>query len=367
MTKQTEKTALKKARDAITEAIAEGNRPDIADIVLVEHLKGNKTFWDRVQATWFPLLVVSLAMLLLGIMATHHPPVVRTKGHIQTTVVDLRDLAATPRDIMVLADATERTRVRIFGAQAADADGCVLRLDSAELRFETTSFQALLDGMSGLRLEVAPRLRVSGQPDEQVDLLAEVSTALDIEALDVRSVTTADGGGTCPDADSLILKPQSGEAMQIFFPVKGAAALPQLLRLPQLKISMASFALADLNFGRPDCAILSAKFEIVQEIPYLGLSATKPVELPRGACLSLPADLWSIELAGLETGRLEVTAKTSTGAVIDIDDGSDDVDLKQTYLEVVSADPNIAMIFGAIVFVLTTVWGAAAFVREVVS
>lgn len=367
MSKQAEKTALENAQNAIKTAIAIGQKPDPVDILVAEYLKESKTLKDRIAASWFPLVVVTLCMLLLGVMATWHPPVISTKASIQTAVVEFNNLDATARDALVLSDQAQHSDFRVFGAQSVDINGCSVNTNGSAIAFETPSLQALLDGLTKLRIEVRRLPTMPGAPEAQVSLVVTSPSFGVLEIPDGRAIGIGNGTGACANAGVMEIVPQSGHSLEISLIRKAAAALPQTLNMPVINASDTSFLASDVQSGRPECAIGSARFEIVQEIPYLGLRSTSRTILPRGVCLALPGGPWQISLAGRPAGLFQFEASADDGNLVDLDDGSRNQDLTQTYLEVIMEDPDIGMIFGGVIFILTTVWSAAAFLREVVS
>ena len=359
--------AITQAENAVTRAIREGRTPACADLLLLQRWKRKKTLRNRLRDSAFPLVVVAVAMLVMALMATNRPPVTKFQGHLQTTAVDLQISEAQSVESLYLRGATKVTTFMAFGFAAARLGSCQRDVSNQGVRFQGSGLHLPLSGAERLRLEVTRQPPPAGGRHATVSLLATINTNAVVEAFNVSGAGRPSGFATCPENGILKLVPDGAAEIELAAPQVPAAAFPEFLTMPPISVAQATFGRRDGGALVPTCALKGARLEIRQEIGIIGVSGTKAIEPSKGTCLDLPDGEWRVHLTPGAEGTIDVSFRSSGGAVADIDDGLPANAVTRTYLEILAADPGLALILGAIAFILTTVWSAAAVLKEFVS
>ena len=360
--------ARTRAEEAVAQAIREGRSPATADLLLLQYWTREKPLGDRLRDSAFPLLVVAVAMLVMLVMATHHPPVTEARGDLQTTAVDLRILEAQPSDSLILQGAQEVTRFHAFNFATARLGSCSFNVSGQGIRFRGSGLQLPLSGAESLRLETRHTAAVGGR-DAEVSILARITTDAVVDAFGLGGAGFTVGSATaiCPTTGVLELDPAGAATIELTAPQVAAAAFPEFLKVSSpIPVSRATFGRRS-GVSPETCALTAARLALSQTIPVVEVSATTTMELPQGTCLDLPDAEWQVTLTPAAEGIIGVSFSSSAGAVANIDDGLPAEAVMLTYLEVLSADPDLALIFGAIAFILTTVWSAATLLKEILS
>ena len=361
------KQAIAHAEKAVARAIREGRTPASADLLLLQHWKREKTLRDRFRDSAFPLLVVAVAMLVMILMATHRPPVTKVQGRLQTTAVDLQLTKAPSFGSLDLQRAKEVTTFRAFGFAVARLGSCQLDVSNRGVRFQGSGLHLPLNGAERLRLEVTRHLPPAGGRHPTVSLLATIKTDSVVEASHVSGARTTSGSATCPENGVLELDPVGATEIELAGPQVAAGAFPEFLTVSRMSVSQATFGRRDGDGLLDTCALKAAHLEFRQEIWILGVSETKAIEPPKGTCLDLPDGEWRVHLTPDAEGIIGVSFSSSGASVANIDDGLPANAVTLTYLEILAADPGLALILGAIACILTTVWSAAVALKEFVS
>ena len=358
--------AKAQAEDAVTRAIQEGRRPALADLLLLQHWQREKTLRDRLRGSAFPLVVVASATLVMALMATHRPPVTEVQGHLQTTAVELQISDANHSGSLMLDGANGVMTFGAFGFAAAQLGSCQFDVRGQGVDFRGSSLQVGLSGVERLRLEVTRHSAPVAGQHATVSLLAEIKTDAVVDATGVSGANTTSGAGAlaCPGYDFLELDPKGDAEIELTAQV-AAVAFPEFLKVSPLSVSRTTFGRRDGDRLLETCALRAARLELSQEIRVIGASAIKYIELPKGTCLDLTDG--DVRITPGTEGIIGVRFRSSGGDGANIDDGLPADAVTLTYLEILIADPSLALILGAIAFILTTVLSAAAALKEIVS
>lgn len=367
MTPEEIKQAIARADEAIARSVRAGQKPDPSDLLLLQHLSPPRTLRDRIYSSAFPLVIVVAAMIVLAILATNRPPVVEMIGEARTTAFDLTfdgasDFATLDRTALNLVGA-EAATFRASGFASAWLGNCALDLSDEDLQFEAGRVSLPLGGATRLRMEVARNEASFGGPNPSLSLYLASETDSVVDALGVSDVRPQRSSEACRNSNILTLDPEEPVRIEIAVPRVAAAEFPDFLSsLLRIPVSTADFGAARRPGYPESCALQSAQVTVRQEIAFPRVSASKLITLPPGVCLEIIDG--DVDVRPYSDGSFGVRF---TSASANIDDGLPADAPTLTYLEILTADPDIGLILSAIAFILTTVWSVAVLLKEILT
>lgn len=350
----------KQSEASIAQAIASGIRPRLADVLILHLLKPQRTLGQRMRKAAFPLAVVAIAFVLMLAAAFRHPPTVQIRGELEVTNFALQVAGySLGQDKLEISSFADGTPIAVFGYADADLADCVNTLGPSRYRVMRASLSVL--GPAKFLGQFDRRPTTAGQDTPNAFVSFESDTSMSLEL--ARATLEGKPGGACVDTDTLRLRPE-GELVEIVVGPVVASELAYSMFLPSLRVINAQFSEAGHGTATQRCAIRTVDLSIVQRIPFLEMEREQSQIVPDGTCLDFKAtdhQGWDMRLSATSTGfllRFDGTALPS------LDDGKRDTALLSTYLEILMDDPTLGGIFGATVFILTTLWGVATFIRE---
>lgn len=356
--------AIARAEAAIADAVRTGNRPDAGDLLLLQHLQLPRTFGERLQSSAFPLVVVIIALAVMALLATNRPPVIEVTGEAHTMAMSLELQAdlSPDRKLGLTTPRSASVDFRASGFETAFFGHCPLVLSGQNLGFTATGIVLPLSGTTSLSIE-SDRLEGSfGGPMPKLSFFLTAKTSNIAEAYGVvlsdpdqldaacRGLTTAElDPGATPQANAAITVPRVE-----------AADFPDFLSLPPgLPVSRVTFGHWETAGRSEFCALKSARMRVEQKIRLLDVSETRAVTPPTGTCFEILNGTVTVIPAADGSFRVRFSA-----AVANVDDGIPPHSVGATYLEILTSDPHIGLILGAITYILTTIWGIAVVTRE---
>lgn len=363
MTPQETKDAIACAEAAVANALRSGEKPDPSDLLLLQHLTPPRTFCERIRASAFPLIVVTIAMLIMALLATSRPPVVEIAGEARTTALDLTFNADLPDSKALILASRSALQFRASGFSRALIGACTLDLLEESLLFTGTRIHLPLGGATHLRLE-ADRLEASfGGANPSLSLFVTSETNSVVDAFGVTIDNPQRLEAECHGQNDVELDPGETEPVQIEIAVPRVAAadfpdfLTPLLKLP---VSAVTFGHLRTASHTEFCALQSAQMLVRQEIKVLGISAEETVTPPAGTCFEITGG--DVTVTPLSDGVFKVRFASTAS---NVDDGLPANATTSTYLEILTSAPHISLILGAITFILTTVWSIAVLLKEI--
>lgn len=361
--------AIDTAERNVAAALRAGTRPRPSDLLLLQHLERPKTPARRLREAMFPLAVVILALAILAIAATVRAPVTAVTGNVLTDAVRMDGLDAAGSDVLQISIPVGGDFLA-FGMAPLDNTTCVEARPEAGLTIEAESLTLELAGTVSLWLERtrgAPG-QTGGMPTQSLDVTTDFRPGEEnvLDALGVAGLGSIGAAATCAGNGILSLRP-SGTSVNLIVAGIAGGALPDALVLPAVRAERVTFGRFGPGSGPETCALSAATLTQTQEISLLGIAGTSKIVLPEGTCMDLPEGIWSLGVTPQEN-TLKIWFQSSGGrAVANVDDGVPVRDSLLTYLEILSADPGLGLILGWIVYVLTTIWGAAVLIKRVVA
>ena len=253
--------------------------------------------------------------------------------------------------------------VTAFGYSGATPEDCAPPLDGAA-KFEAIRVTLGLRGAARLAGAMIPTNTAPGRNDPRAILEFQTDSAMVLELAQPK-ITRPPGKARCAGIALARLTPAAPNDAHIVAGPLAHSVLPAALTLPRAIVSGASFTHVDPGSAVEHCAIEAANLRIVQRIGVVGIERERSVTLTGRTCLDLSRDsnnTWTVRLSALADTFLVNFEGT---ALPRIDDGKSETALLSSYFEIITEDPTIAMIFGATVFLLTTLWGVAAFIKEI--
>jgi len=353
--------AREKAEASIAKALANGDTPRINDLFVVHLLQPRPTFLRRVRGAAFPLVITTFAFLLMLASAFMHPPIVEADGRVEATAFTLHVAASELKpDILEIQSFDNSKPLTIFGFSVADLMDCASPSQSSD------SLQAL-----GVNVSIVGPANFTGHFNRLYaanghDKLVQLSFETDTQAVIKLSQIVLDAAQSkqCSNTEFVLLRPPKEENINVAVEPIAANLVPSILMLPRLKVTEARFIDHDPFGAAQHCSIRGAQFRVVQRIWFLGIEREHTKTVPEGTCLYFKASddqSWDMRLSASPEG---FQLRFHGVALPSLDNGIGDSTLLITYLDALIQDPTLGSLFGAIAFILTTLWSVVTFVRE---
>lgn len=373
MTAGVNQAALAAARKRIAVALRVGKPANAADLILVDRFTPPPTLRERLRSARFPILLVIVALLVVGVLLKRAPSE-RARIVVETRKVALVLSEGDAQQTLELAEANTPYSLRLEELSKVIVEPCGKSITSAPF-VEAT----VLKGE--IALPKADRFDLSNEPPADFSLSIEPTAAfselsgpedrlpyelrIDIYGSARAELDGASGAINCPTAS----------AQRLLIAMEGDAAEPAAIILGRRTVRELAFIfpkqavdLRGAEFRGEDpirslsCAIVSGHVTLLQRIPFLGIEKNWSHTLSPGSCIRVIKGSWAGRISISNGGRLhvEMTAKAVDLENVKVDGGVEGtVTLGASILRVVTEDPGWGLIAGSIMFVLTTIWGAA--------